>query len=362
MVLMDFSKAFDKVPHRRLLTKLHHYGIRGQVLKWIEVFLTTRHQRVLVDGEASDYVHVKSGVPQGTVLGPLLFLMFINDLPDEVVSRVRLFADDAVLYRKINSSEDCVTLQKDLDILLKWEEKWQMSFHPQKCMVLRVTRSRKPVNHTYHLRETELASVSHAAYLGTELDDKLTWTKHIDQTTAKASRTLNFVRRNLRVASQHVKETAYKSLVRPSLDYACTVWDPHTQTQIRQVEMVQRRAARFVSNRHHNTSSVTEMLTDLRWETLQERRAKFRVVMMFKIVHCLVAIPIAPYLQPVQGATRHHHDQSFLQQSASTKYLQNSYFYRTIPTWNCLPVGIVEAGTLDLFKARLARHAMPASM
>ncbi len=127
--------------------------------------------------------------------------------------------------------------------------------------------------------------------------------------------------------------------------------------------MVQRRAARFVTiKRYHNANSVTDMLADLKWQKLQERRSKFKVVMMYKIVHCLVAIPITPYLQPVQGTTRHHHNQSFLQQSASTKYSQNSFFYRTFPAWNSLPAGIVEAGRIDLFKACLAIYAMPVPM
>ncbi len=124
---------------------------------------------------------------------------------------------------------------------------------------------------------------------------------------SKGNSHLNFVLRNLHVASQNIKETAYKTVVRPSLDYACTMWDPYTQTQIHQVEIVQRRAARFATKIYHNTSSVTDMLADLKWETLQERRSKFRVLMMYKIVHCLVAIPITPYLQPVLGATIHHH-------------------------------------------------------
>ncbi len=205
-------------------------------------------------------------------------------------------------------------------------------------------------------------TVSHAAYLGAEIDDKLTWAKHIDRTTAKATHTLNFVHWNVCVASQNIKETAYKTPVKPSLDYACTVWDPYTQTQIHQMEMVQKRLARFITKTYHNISSVTSMLADLKCETLQERRSKFRVVMMYKIVHCLVAIPINPYLQPVQTATRHHHNQSFLQQSASTKYLQNSFFYQTTPAWNSLPAGIVEAGGIDLFKARLANYAMPMPM
>ncbi len=152
------------------------------------------------------------------------------------------------------------------------------------------------------------------------------------------------------------------SIQNPGLDYACTVWDPYTQTQMHQVEMVLRRASRFVTKRYCNTSGVTDMLADLKWETLQERRSKFRVVMMYKIVYCLVAIPITPHIQPVQGANRHHHNQSFLQQSAGTKYLQNSFFYQTSLAWNSLPACIVEAGSIDFFKARLVRYAMPMPM
>ena len=140
---MNFSKVFDKVPHQRLLRKLHHYGIRGDVLRWTENFLTQRKQRVIYDGNTSEYAHVRSGVPQGTVLGPILFLVYINDLPDSAKSKVRLFADDAVLYRQIHSRADCETLQRDLDSLLDWESKWQMSFHPDKCKVMSITRARK---------------------------------------------------------------------------------------------------------------------------------------------------------------------------------------------------------------------------
>ena len=152
MAVLDFSKAFDRVPHNRLLNKLHHYGIRGHTLQWIKAFLTDRTQRVVVDGATSDPAPVISGVPQGSVLGPILFLVFINDLPLQVSSHSRLFADDCVVYREINSEKDCHILQEDLNNLAAWEKRWGMSFHPEKCSVLRVHRKRSPIIYDYSLK------------------------------------------------------------------------------------------------------------------------------------------------------------------------------------------------------------------
>ena len=137
---MDFAKAFDKVPHRRLLHKLDYCGIRGSTHKWITSWLSGRFQEVVLDGQASDPVPVLSGVPQGSVLGPVLFLIFINDLPENIRSSVRLFADDCVLYRNIESPTDCQILQDDLNRLAQWEADWQMKFNVAKCHSMRVTR------------------------------------------------------------------------------------------------------------------------------------------------------------------------------------------------------------------------------
>jgi hypothetical protein len=140
LIILDFSKAFDTVhvPHRKLLHKLNQYGIDGNLLKWISAFLTKREQRVIVEGEFSSSVTVDSGVPQGTVLGPLLFVIHINDLPGVVSSQVRLFADDCLLYRPINSQKDHDILQQDLKNLKTWAENWRMRFNAKKCYILSI--------------------------------------------------------------------------------------------------------------------------------------------------------------------------------------------------------------------------------
>ena len=168
LILLDFSKAFDKVPHKRLLYKINYYGVRNSTLWWIGDFLGGRTQQVLLEGVTSSTAPVQSGVPQGSVLGPLLFLLFINDLPDAVSegSAVRLFADDCALYRDIKSAADAIQLQEDLNNLQKWEADWLMEFHPKKCQVLNITNKRKVITHPYSIHGHTLDVVDSAKYLG----------------------------------------------------------------------------------------------------------------------------------------------------------------------------------------------------
>ncbi len=150
-ILLDFSKAFDKLSHRKVVAKMKFYGVRGRTNTWIQSFLADRSQIVVLEGAQSYQANVKSGVPQGSVLGPCLFLFYINDLPNTLRSEVRLFADDTVVYLSVAQQQDASILQQDLEKLEKWEKKWGMEFHPRKCQVLTFTRRRVPVYFEYKL-------------------------------------------------------------------------------------------------------------------------------------------------------------------------------------------------------------------
>ena len=192
---MDFAKAFDKVPHRRLLYKLNYYGISGPILHWISVFLTNRTQTVVIDGKSSSTVPVTSGVLQGTVLGPVLFLVYINDLSDYLThSQLRLFADDSIIYMPIKSQHDCNKLQQDLDAAARWERDWLMAFHPDKCSVLSVTKTKQPIQHIYILHNHILEYVSSAKYLGITVHSNLKWDKHINDLALKGNKALGFLK------------------------------------------------------------------------------------------------------------------------------------------------------------------------
>ena len=176
MILLDFSKAFDKVSHRQ---KLKFYGVRGNILDWITSFLIRRTQNVACGGCTSTPSNVLSGMPQGSVLGPLLFLVYIYDITQELSSICHLYADDCILYRRIDSFTGVRALQNDLKLLELWEKKWKMSFNIDKCMVVSVTLKQTPIPANYTLHGKQLTAVECAKYLGASIDSKLSFNQHV---------------------------------------------------------------------------------------------------------------------------------------------------------------------------------------
>ena len=197
-------------------------------------------QQVLVDGQSSPSAPVTSGVPQGTVLGPLLILIYINDFPSCVSSTCRLFADDSLLYRLIRSPEGQDKLLEDLDKLQEWERDWLMAFNPTKCKVIRFTKKRRPTHGNYTIHGYTLKIAKSGKYLGVTLSEKLSWNEHVHAATKKANNSLAFLRRNLSNCPRNIKAKCYDTMVRLTLEYASTVWDPFTQRNIKKVEAVQK--------------------------------------------------------------------------------------------------------------------------
>ena len=197
LIIMDFSKAFDKVDHNLLIYKLFNLGVNNSTVSWIKSFLQSRSQSVVVEGKQSSSVPVMSGVPQGSVLGPCLFLAYINDLPDSIKSRARLFADDTIVYLTKSSQSDAQTLQDDLLKVEQWESDWSMEFNPDKCEVIRVTKKHNPIIYPYILHNIELKATENAKYLGVMINKEFSWKPHIENMTSKAFNTLKFIKRNV---------------------------------------------------------------------------------------------------------------------------------------------------------------------
>ena len=357
IAVLDLSKAFDTVPHSKLLTKLNHYGIRGPIHTWLSQFLTQRKMKVLVEGETSEEAVVESGVPQGTVLGPLLFLCHLNDLPNSVNATVRLFADDCLLYKEINNEQDQEVLQKDINNLGIWAEKWGMRFNATKCQILQIKPKYK--SFLYKMGGIPLEVVSDCQYLGVNISHDLSWKNHINKTAKKASSTVGFLRRNFRNCPQSCKKLAYISLVRSKLEYAATVWDPYTRNEIDKLERVQRQGARFIKNDYtsREPGCITRMLQELQLPLLETRRKNQRLKLFNKIQsNELPAIPPSSILKPANLTRRRiklkdhqdFHVQNILQRQAYNNnnafevpawekpQSKNSFFVRTTLEWNTL--------------------------
>jgi len=244
-------------------------------------------------------------------------------------------------------------LQDDLNEMAKWEKTWGMEFHPEKCNILSITRSRTPKSFKYKLKGHVLERTTSAKYLGVTITSDLSWKTHIDKTTKKANSVLGFLRRNLKTPNPETKAMAYKTLVRPHLEYCCSTWNAYRKEDVKTLEMVQRRAARYATNRYHNTSSVTSMLDGLGWETLESRRQKHQLTLFYKVVNNLVDIPASRYLTPSNSRTRTNHSKKFQQFSAKCDYYKFSFFPRTVPVWNSLPAQIAESPDLVSFRQGL---------
>ena len=261
----------------------------------------------MIVGNFSIDAKITSGVPQGSVLGPLLFLLYINDLQNCVQNSVcRLFADDYILCQRIRCCQDSDKLQADLDQLKKWESIWLMEFHTSKCQVISITNKVKPIIGKYQVHDHILEQVNCTKYLGIYIDSKLAFNTHVDTIVKKANSTRAFLARNISRRCRKVKQMAYTTYIRPTVEYASPVWDPHTKRNTNKIEIVQRRCARYVTGNLDRTSSVTSLLNYLSWPTLEERRRQYRLAVMYRILHNLVDIHWQSFLTKTSSCIRGH--------------------------------------------------------
>ena len=356
VIFLDFRKAFDRVPHHRLNTKLQYYGITGDTLLWIESLLSDRQQAVIVNGSQSTWRPVTSGVPQGSVIGPVLFLLYINDINVNIQSKMRLFADDSVIYRDIHCEEDHSILQQDLHTLADWSSTWLMEFNIQKCATLTITRKRKPSTHQYELLDEAIPRVDEYKYLGVIVSKDLRWTAQCQAILHKANKTLGLLRRTLSPCSKEVKTRAYQALVRPQLEYGSEAWNPCHTTVAQRLEKVQRAAARFVHRDYRRDTSPTALISRLGWDPLHTRRLLAQCTMFYKVHYNFVNIPVPPFIIPAPYISRHDHQLKYAVPQATIDAYKFSFYPRSIWVWNHLPGTAVTAPTIALFQ----RAALPA--
>ena len=351
VIYLDFAKAFDKVPHQRLLDKLKGHGIHGKVFNWIEAWLTNRQQRVCIQGKFSTWTAVTSGVPQGSVLGPVLFLIFINDLDKDLESCVLKFADDTKLFRGITETQDNVTLQKDLVVLQRWSENWQMQFNVDKCKVMHIGKHNPEFKYT--MANTQLETVHEEKDLGVIISEDLKPSAHCIHSYTKANRMLGLVKRTLSSQQQSILLRLYKSLVRPHLEYCSPAWSPKYVKDRELLERVQHRFTRFFKELRQ--LDYTERLRRLGLWSLEERRNRADLIEVYKMVNGLSALPASTFFEfRTDNRTRGHSVKIIKQRSL--KDLRLHFFSeRVVNRWNKLPASVLEATSVNSFKSQLQK-------
>ena len=297
MVLTDFSKAFDKISHTIILEKLKIFGLTDNFLSVFTSYLTGRSQYVQYNGYKSMPFVATSGVPQGSNLGPLLFLIFINDISEVIDVKHKIFADDLKLYMSIRSPEDCYRLQDSVDAMQRWCVKNKLLLNPGKCSVMTLTKKLSPTLHEYSIEQDVLSRVDSVCDLGILLDSKLSFSNHIEKMVSEATRMLGFILRNCKSFNNtDALKTLYFSLVRSKLEYASLIWSPVYAKYSLMVEQVQRKFLKYLSFKEDNVYPERGINNELllqrfNIESLQKRRDMQAVILLFKIINGTTTCP-----------------------------------------------------------------------
>ena len=364
-VFLDISKAFDKVWHEGLLFKLKTYGISGSLLKLIKHFLSNRQQRITLNGQTSRWKNIKAGVPQGSVLGPLFFLIFINDLPEGLKSNVKIFADDtslfSVMHDNITASNE---LCQDLNLINKWAYQWKMSFNPdltkQATEVFFSTKTNQPALAPLTFNNSNVAIEKSQKHLGMILDSTLSFSFHLKEKIDKANKGICVIRRLFNYLPRHTLLTIYKAFVRPHLDYGDIIYhNPNNDTITQKIESVQYNAALAITGAIRGTSKE-KLYSELGLEYLSDRRWCRRLCFFYKIINNQSPSYLRPFLAHEKSTTYNlRRAQPFVTQKTRTNRFKYSFFPHCTSQWNNLDKNIQMSGSLNIFKRNLLNFIKP---
>ena len=352
----DYAKAFDKVSHRLLLVKLRAYGIDGKLLAWLAAWLEGRRQRVVVGNAKSPWLEVISGTTQGTVLGFLLFLIFINDLPEKCApedeSLIQLLADDTKAFQVIGEGVaqqllNQKELQDRVDRIAKWATDWKMEINPSKSKVMHVGRHNPGL--PYRINGEEIATVSTEKDIGFWIQENLSTSTHVHKARCKALAEISRIKRNFSYIDKRAFCTLYNQRIRPHLDYGMTACPPDTAAEAKLLEFVQSKATAMVYGLRHKNSE--ERRKELGLMTLNQRRERGDMIEVFKILKGHTRIDPSLFWEVREARNGARLVKSLAENGRRQR--QSFFSYRVIQKWNLLPVDLKCAPSLDSFKARL---------
>ena len=348
ILYLDFKKAFDKVPHKRLMAKVRGLGIIGEVADWIEDWLSDRKQRVVINGQSSTWREVTSGVPQGSVLGPLLFIIYINDLDLGLTSKISKFADDTKIGINADSEAAVKQLQEDLNRIGEWSQKWQMPFNLEKCKIMHVGHRNKKAK--YELLDKELEICEQERDLGVMITNDLKSSKQCIEAEKKAQKILGYIKRQFTTRKKETMLNLYNALVRPHLEYAVQFWSPALRKDVERLERVQARATKLIPSIRH--ISYERRLTHLNLYSLEKRRLRGQLIETFKILKGIENIDYRKLFTLSNNQTRTNGWKLDLKRF-NTSQCGNFFTYKIASHWNKLPAEVVNCENVDNFKSKL---------
>ena len=357
-VFCDISKAFDRVWHAGLLYKLEAAGVTGEVLNWFKSYLSDRRQRVVLPGVSSNWNYIRAGVPQGSILGPLLFLLFINDIVNDIGSNIRLFADDTSLFIIVNNPHDAATcLNSDLDKITRWAATWLVTFNPSKTNALLLSRKLDTLHPPLFMQHVQIQEVNSHKHLGIYLSDDCSWHQHINYIKDKAWSRINIMRKLKFKLDRKSLETIYLTFIRPLLEYGNNIWDNCTEAEKQELDKIQNEAARIATGAT-KLVSIKNLNKEICWESLQKRRDDHKLTLFFKMYNHLTPRYLSSLIPPqVNEISRYNLRNSDHIQTirANSKQYYNSFLPSTLRNWNNLPSETKRANTLNSFKFLLKK-------